>query len=406
MREIADLINLSDSNFLNLSPALVLAEWSKIVAKDVSDRKLGSIAAASADLHSMSSSLNQLISMVGGLQADLNEVKEERRDLATVCASQEAELVQQRQQHIQLLEDVSSLRQSKSRIQAQLNGLKSTFLDISVDSPMPTTSKKKRIRLEEEAEVGEVAVAVADSSNSIDIETNQQQLTPIIQSRAIATTFSKNSNSSTVLRPNRLLWNHQAHELSSSSNSNTAGTMFAPILSDLARRKALKRNKLSNTKIEKGTKYKTDIMYCLELADVVITEQQKEDLFSNDVSTIDAASKNIVIDMQKQLVAWDNSTWANELKLRLNGGSKMRDLVTGLARRVREHKKKCIERRGKTMQEIKYAEQPLVALQSIVNQSMGDPPAGNAFIDRYFPPDAGSTVGDDSGDGNEEEEVE
>jgi hypothetical protein len=97
MREIANLINLSDSNFPNLSPALVVAEWSKIIAKDVSDRKLGSITAASADLHAMSSTLNQLTTMVGGLQADLIELKEERRDLATVCAAQECELVQQRQ---------------------------------------------------------------------------------------------------------------------------------------------------------------------------------------------------------------------------------------------------------------------------------------------------------------------
>jgi hypothetical protein len=33
-------------------------------------------------------------------------------------------------------------------------------------------------------------------------------------------------------------------------------------------------------------------MYCLELADVVITEQQKDDLFSSDIPTLDAASKN------------------------------------------------------------------------------------------------------------------
>jgi hypothetical protein len=39
--------------------------------------------------------------------------------------------------------------------------------------------------------------------------------------------------------------------------------------------------------------------------------------------------------------AWGDSTSANQLKLRLNGGSKMKmkDLVTGLlARRVQEHK--------------------------------------------------------------------
>jgi hypothetical protein len=51
----------------------------------------------------------------------------------------------------------------------------------------------------------------------------------------------------------------------------------------------------------------------------------------------------------------------------------------------------------------KYAEQPLVPLQPIENQTMGDPPKVNDFIERYVTPDAGSTVGD-SGDGNQEEE--
>jgi hypothetical protein len=103
-------------------------------------------------------------------------------------------------------------------------------------SPEPVLSKKKRIRLEEEVAIEE-EVAVSD----IEANQQQQQLTPIIQSCALASTCSKNSNPGTAICPLRLDWNHQAHELSSSSRSNTAGAMFAPGLSDLARRKKLKK---------------------------------------------------------------------------------------------------------------------------------------------------------------------
>jgi hypothetical protein len=90
------------------------------------------------------------------------------------------------------------------------------------------------------------------------------------------------------------------------------------------------------------------------------------------------------------------------LKLRIYVASKMKDLITGLARRVREHKKKCIERRGKKVNvDIKYADQPLVSLQSIENETMGAPLEGNAFIDTFSPAaDSGShaaagDIGDD-----------
>ena len=75
MYETANTVNLSNPRYPHLSPGRCLEEWPKVIEKDVTERRLGSIATASSNLSSMSCTLNQVVCMMGTLQPDVCALK-------------------------------------------------------------------------------------------------------------------------------------------------------------------------------------------------------------------------------------------------------------------------------------------------------------------------------------------
>ena len=145
MESVASTVKLSDAESPYLSSRLVLAKWSKLVQKNVRERKLGDISKCSGEVNYISSTLNQMAVVLGTLQADVRELKEEKGDLATTFASQVAENAQLRQENAALHEDYSKLRDHGLRSDHQLKTLKSALSSCSSPSPAPV---RKRPRVE------------------------------------------------------------------------------------------------------------------------------------------------------------------------------------------------------------------------------------------------------------------
>ena len=133
MYEAAMMVNLSVPKHQHLSPGRGLEEWSKVIEKDVTERRLASIVTADSNLPAMSSTLNQAFRMLGTLTADVRVLKTTNNNLATTCAAQESELIQARQEVFVL----SELKKKLAVIQQKYRSLKGTIC--AAVSPSPTT---------------------------------------------------------------------------------------------------------------------------------------------------------------------------------------------------------------------------------------------------------------------------
>lgn len=127
---MANNVNLCDSNYSQLLPGQVLEEWSKVIAKDVAQRKLGSIVTVSSNLHSIAFMLNQVVGMMGSLQSDVRVVKETDNHLVTTVAAEESELLQHRQEKYALMEENSNLGEGSSLFQQKMQSIKAAMRSV------------------------------------------------------------------------------------------------------------------------------------------------------------------------------------------------------------------------------------------------------------------------------------
>ena len=403
MYEAAMMVNLSDPKHPHLSPGRVLEEWSKVIEKDVTERRLASIVTADSNLPSMSSTLNQVVRMLGTLTADVRVLKTTNNHLATTCAAQESELIQARQEVLVSGE----LKKKLAIIKQKYRSLKGTIC--AAMSPSPATpsamspspgTPSKRARIDEPETLGSKVgarrelllledTAATDEVTQVDhglhieeIDEDEEEGMPesatelTAQSRAM--THAVASISSTNMN-HRMTWNPIAASKAASAgqkgkkkSSANVGTKFPDILAELARTKKLNRSSLKDTSLERGTHHKTDICYCLELVQVVMTAEHAADLFGGDVAAIILVCQDIVTKMQMKIAEWDNYTWETAVKLQQANRYKLGVGVTGLASRIRDRKSLLIKRRGLIpCKDVNYQDQPLVEMDSIVDRREG-----------------------------------
>ena len=173
------------------------------------------------------------------------------------------------------------------------------------------------------------------------------------------------------------------------STGKTSGTDFSKIFLDLATTKVLVRNKFASTKLKSKFDYKSQTQYCLELADVVTTDDERAAMFGDDCDVRASTSKDIVLKMEQKIAEWNGVTWKTELDLRKKGISKKGDGVTGLSTEIKAYKKKCILKRGKTLWingkgDIKYPDQPLVDLYTIEDETVRPVVPKNTIMTNFF----------------------
>ena len=117
-------------------------------------------------------------------------------------------------------------------------------------------------------------------------------------------------------------------------------------MAELPRAKKLNQSSLKDTSLERGTHHKTDICYCLELVQEVMTTEDAADLFGVNVAAIILVCQDIVTQMQKKIADWDGFTWETAVKLQHANKYKLGVGVTGLARQICDWKSLLIKHRG------------------------------------------------------------
>ena len=89
------------------------------------------------------------------------------------------------------------------------------------------------------------------------------------------------------------------------STGKAAGTDFAQIFFGLVTTNQLDCSKFASTRLPQNTDYKKPVEYCLELADLVTTKEQKAALSGDDVDVQASSSKDSVMMMEKKIAEWN-----------------------------------------------------------------------------------------------------
>ena len=427
MATVASAVNLSDASFPLLPSRLILlAKWSELLQKDVREMKMGEIAKCSGEVNSISSTLNQMAVVLGSLQADVRELKIHNGDQATTLTSQAAENVQLREENETLHQDYSKAREHGLRSNQQLKTLKLALSSCSFPSP---ALARKRARVE--GTNNRVQGALFGNNTKNDDDVHSVLLTPVQEfptqrsPTRVAPTAATSALSNTALSlvvGNNILgldWNRDGEDKTRTTSSGkkkknmltgkAAGTDFAKIFLGLVTTNLLDCSKFASTRLPKNTDYKKLIEYCLELADLVTTKEQKVVLSGDDVDVQASTSKDIVMMMEKNIVEWNGYSWDTEKKLMKNGSSKKTSGVTGLFNQIVKHKQKCILRRGKTpwingKGDIRYNDQPLVDLDTIENDTVRPVVPKNAIMTNFFTPNKKRDDADSNDDDNDNDD--
>ena len=401
MRQVADEINLSDPLHLHLSPSLVLKEWSIIIEKDVLDRRLGA-SRADPNLVSITSTLNQLVTMVAGLQTDLRVVKEHSTDLAATVACQESEICQLRQKESSYHAENSKLETLLTATKAQVKSLR-LYVSSSIASPaastyLPqpeTTLKRRRLELEdvneepEERNIQGDGIVSQDDTNEDVFNGTPATNTPAVGGSNLSSLFFSASISASSSRKNGVRqldqWNARAESVSKKKAAE--GLEFAKRLQVLAEERKLSVDKkLKTTNLGTGYGNKALMVYCFELADVVATKEQKDALYSGDRLKVITATQQIQDSMMSKLLHYEGSTDAIEAASVKNGKSRKSTGYTGIGTRVKEYKKELLTRKGLTQQECPLKNVVLVDRSVVVDVRCTGTPEGNHSIRTLMPP--------------------
>lgn len=422
MRQVADEISLVDPLHPHLSPALVLKEWSIIIEKDVLDRRLGA-SRADPNLVSITATLNQLVTMVASLQTDLRDVKEHSTDLAATVACQESEICQLRQKessyHAENSKLVTLLTTAKAQLKAMQLYVSTSFASPAAATYSPqaqTTLKRRRLELEdvdEEFAIQEDDNVNADVNEDGNVNINGDLIgassatttpadTPVHggsndrggSSTSLSSLFFSQSISSSARREGvRHLdqWNTRAESISKKKAAE--GMEFAKRLQVFAdERKLSLDKKLKPTNLGIGYPNKALMVYCLELADVAATKEQKDELHSGDRLKVITASQQIQESMMSKLLHYEGSTDAIEAASVKSGKSRKSTGYTGIGTRVKKYKIELLVMKGMTQQQCQLKDVTLVDKSVVVDVRRTGTPDGNHSIRSLMPPNNGTRM--------------
>ena len=130
MAKAARSANINDDAFPDLSPELVLLEWSKKVASDYDSRLKIACVESMGATDPAGLTMN---SMVASIASDVNELKEEKRLLISELASHKATISRQN-------EVINALEMENQKLSRRLSIFKSAATNAALDSPIENRS--------------------------------------------------------------------------------------------------------------------------------------------------------------------------------------------------------------------------------------------------------------------------
>jgi len=179
-------------------------------------------------------------------------------------------------------------------------------------------------------------------------------------------------------------WNARAESVS--KRKAAEGLEFAKRLQVLAdERKLSVDKKLKTTNLGTGYSNKALMVYCFELADVVATKEQKDELYSGDKLKVITATQQIQDSMMSKLLSYEGSTDAIEAASIKNGKSRKSTGYTGIGTRVKAYKKELLKMKGLTQQECPLKNVALVDKSVVVDVRHTGTPEGNHSIRSLMP---------------------
>lgn len=136
-----------------------------------------------------------------------------------------------------------------------------------------------------------------------------------------------------------MTWSFRGDQASKSKKSKSKKsqneTKLETVLSKLALENILKKNNLVDTQLPKNTYDKAKLKYCLELAEIVMTEEQRRDLFSESKADVNNAANEIASACLKKIAEdYDKKPYAHDPSSRTGTG------YFGIGARLTSYKKK------------------------------------------------------------------
>ena len=298
LNKAARTVNLSDPRVSNRPPEFVLRYWSDLIKTDYESRCV-ELMKSKPDMISMSNTLNQLVSMVAGLQSNISTLVVASRDQETTIASQESEIVQLKLNQQSQVNMIEQLEKSNQKYRRVMLAVQSPSPAPASPSCMSNVTQVSRNGTESTITVDTSIAGTTDSAEVINITTT----TPIHQSNTLKAMMTWNADGekrSAKKQPSSC--SNKNKKKQKKSNQFDSSNQLENILPTFAMDGRLNKNNLLETTINPGEfKEKSRMLACLELAQIVMTTEEKEKLFSKDKARVYNAAGTITSSCMKKL---------------------------------------------------------------------------------------------------------
>ena len=299
LNKAARTVNLSDPRVNNRPPEFVLRYWSDLIKTDYESRCV-ELMKSKPDMISMSTTLNQVVSMVAGLQSNISTLIVASRDQETTVASQESEIVQlklNQQSHINKIEELEKTnRKLRHAISATVQSPPSARGPASLSCTSNVTQVSRNDT--ESILTNDTSIAGAsDSAGVINTTTNR-----IVRSDALQSIVWNLDGEKRAATNQPSSYSNKNKKKKKNSNTFDPSNQLENILSTFAMDGRLNKNNLFETTIHRGEfKEKSRMLACFELAQIVMTTEEKEKLFSKDKTRVYNAAGTITSSCMKKL---------------------------------------------------------------------------------------------------------
>ena len=348
----------------NLSPVSVLEKWSKEIEQDLARRTVDAMQ-STAELHSISSTQNQMVGMLSDLKAASVRRDIEQKDLSMKLASQEVTITK-RDDKIAFLE--RSLQHANLKL-------------VYLKTPEPPTRKRGFEEMAGAAAVATANSTVADARRPLesDDESGTSDESGI---RRTVFIHSSPSEAACKRQPVHLALQDKTKTKSSAKQSSKN---LEDILVKLRNEKRLVANDFTQTSIRaEDVSKQSKLKYCFELAMAATTlEERKALVESKGEEAIKKAAETITNSCTNKMYIFEGTTTDAEKR---NVKSRTGVTYIGFGNRVVAYKKNLAKLQGKSSQD-NWQKEPLVMESEVVvveSRPPGGTPEGNTSINTFF----------------------
>ena len=385
MYNAAVKVQLHDQNLPMTDPRNTLKEWSKLTKLYIKEKRTKA-SFCTGDIDSITRTMNEVVTSMHCVQTDLRLVKQELGDAQSHNIRLESENQHLRQNELLYVQRVNELERERDKAKRKHDALQSVVSNHLLSSPTAQANELNPKRL------------CVDASFSVDNNNDDDtQITTTTAGGDVATgTTTTTIITTPPVRINNtnsggLFWKHEANRRSAgkTQKNNNDGTSFSSHLYDIVSagsgitrlpRKPVRIEAFMLSQINlKNYQNKHFMVKCMELGDLVITTEQKNELYSNDQLKIKKAAHAIESAMMKKMAEFEGYSEADVKALRAKNKWKATNGYTGIGTRVTAYKKLLHERMGspKTMKPIDVRLVPFNSIEDL--RTTGTPP-GNRSI--------------------------